>query len=65
MDIQELIDMIDHECDKYRDRCMKVVMDSHYKTTTISNDQIHGYIGAANAAKDLRVQLLNALSGTN
>lgn len=65
MDIQTLIDMINHECQKYEARCIKAVMDSQFKVTAINNDQLQGKIGAANAAKELRVLLLNALSGTD
>jgi hypothetical protein len=61
MDITDVITMIEHETKEYAKRNTKVILDSQYKTTRLTQEQLQGKIGAVNAAREIRVNLLNAI----
>ena len=61
MDITDVIELIGHETEEYAKRATKAVMDSQYKTGRLSNEQVQGKIGAVNAAREIRLNILNAI----
>ena len=61
MDITDVITLINHETEEYAKRATKAIMDSQYKTGRLSVEQVQGKIGAVNAARDIRVAILNAI----